>query len=111
MYPNKVIELSKKIKPSKRAVSLITDLNNLFLKEKLELIWNTFWFDTGSFEFLYEASQLIRIMEKRIGYKIGCPEEISFNKNCLFWNEKISKKFAKFSKNQNMANIFKRNTF
>lgn len=87
VYPNKVIKLSKKIKPSKRGELEITDLNNLFLKEKkLELRKfgrGIAWFDTGSAENLYEASQLIRIMEKRIGYKIGCPEEISFNKNWI----------------------------
>ena len=87
MYPNKVIKLSKKIKPSKRGELEITDLNNLFLKEKkLELRKlgrGIAWFDTGSAENLYEASQLIRILEKRIGYKIGCPEEISFNKNWI----------------------------
>ena len=87
IYPNKVIKLSKKIKPSKRGELEITDLNNLFLKEKkLELKKfgrGIAWFDTGSAENLYEASQLIRIMEKRIGYKIGCPEEISFNKNII----------------------------
>lgn len=87
LYPNKVIKLSKKIKPSKRGELEITDLNNLFLKEKkLELRKlgrGIAWFDTGSAENLYEASQLIRILEKRIGYKIGCPEEISFNKNWI----------------------------
>ena len=60
VYPNKVIELSKKIKPSKRGELEITDLNNLFLKEKkLELRKfgrGIAWFDTGSAENLYEAS-------------------------------------------------------
>ena len=71
-----------KIKPSKRNELEITDLNKLFLKQKKNLLRKlgrgVAWFDTGSAENLYEASQLIRIMEKRIGYKIGCPEEIAY---------------------------------
>ncbi len=103
VYPNKVIELSKKIKPSKRGELEITDLNNLFLKEKkLELRKfgrGIAWFDTGSAENLYEASQLIRIMEKRIGYKIGCPEEISFNKNWI-GIKKYEKNIKKYEKSE-----------
>lgn len=103
VYPNKVIELSKKIKPSKRGELEITDLNNLFLKEKkLELRKfgrGIAWFDTGSAENLYEASQLIRIMEKRIGYKIGCPEEISFNKNWI-GIKKYKKNIKKYEKSE-----------
>ena len=48
------------------------------------------WFDTGSAENLYEASQLIRIIEKRVGYKIGCPEEIALNNKWI--SNKILKK-------------------
>jgi glucose-1-phosphate thymidylyltransferase len=113
VYPNKVIELSKKIKPSKRGELEITDLNNLFLKEKkLELrkFGRGFaWFDTGSAENLYEASQLIRIMEKRIGYKIGCPEEISFNKNWIGIKkyEKNIKKYEKSEYGKYLKEIFK----
>ena len=95
LYPNKVINLATKIKISKRGELEITDLNNLFLKEnKLELRKlgrGIAWFDTGSAENLYEASQLIRIMEKRIGYKIGCIEEIAFNKKWI--GKKQYKKF------------------
>ncbi len=87
MYPKKVIEFSKKVKKSGRGELEITDLNKLFLKDKkLELKKfgrGIAWFDTGTAENLYEASQLIRIMEKRIGYKIGCLEEISFRKKWI----------------------------
>ena len=113
IYPNKVIKLSKKIKPSKRGELEITDLNNLFLKEKkLELRKfgrGIAWFDTGSAENLYEASQLIRIMEKRIGYKIGCPEEISFNKEWIGKKkyEKIIKKYEKSEYGKYLKEIIK----
>ena len=47
------------------------------------------WHDAGSAENLQEASQLINIIEKRIGYKIGCIEEIAYNNN---WITKINLK-------------------
>lgn len=113
VYPNNVIKLSTKIKPSKRGELEITDLNKLFLKEKkLELRKfgrGIAWFDTGSAENLYEASQLIRIMEKRIGYKIGCPEEISFNKEWIGKKkyEKIIKKYEKSEYGKYLKEIIK----
>jgi len=113
IYPNNVIKLSTKIKPSKRGELEITDLNNLFLKEKkLELRKfgrGIAWFDTGSAENLYEASQLIRIMEKRIGYKIGCPEEISLNKKWIGKKiyEKILKKYEKSEYGKYLKEIIK----
>lgn len=113
VYPNNVIKLSTKIKPSKRGELEITDLNNLFLKEKkLELRKfgrGIAWFDTGSAENLYEASQLIRIMEKRIGYKIGCPEEISLNKEWIGKKtyEKIIKKYEKSEYGKYLKEIIK----
>ena len=73
-------------------------MNKLFLKnKKLELRKlgrGVAWFDTGSAENLYEASQLIRIMEKRIGFKIGCPEEIAYKKWINFYGlKKIINKY------------------
>lgn len=103
LYPNEVLNLSKKIKPSKRGELEITDLNNLFLKNKsLELRKlgrGISWFDTGSAENLYEASQLIRIIEKRIGYKIGCLEEISLNKKWIN-KKKFQQNIKKYKKSQ-----------
>ncbi len=87
MYPNEVLSLAKKIKKSKRNELEISDLNNLFLKKKkLELRKlgrGTAWFDTGTAENLYEAGQLIRLIEKRVGYKIGCLEEIAYKKEWI----------------------------
>ena len=103
LYPNEVLNLSKKIKPSKRGELEITDLNNLFLKNKsLELRKlgrGISWFDTGSAENLYEASQLIRIIEKRIGYKIGCLEEISLNKKWIN-KKKFQQNIKKYKKSE-----------
>ena len=48
------------------------------------------WYDAGSPENLYEISQLISIMEKRIGYKIGCLEEIALNNKWINKNNLIN---------------------
>ena len=70
------------------------------------------WFDTGSAENLYEASQLIRILENRIGYKIGCPEEISFNKKWIGIKKKKKniKKYEKSEYGKYLKEIIKQNS-
>ena len=113
LYPNKVLNLSRKIRPSKRGELEITDLNNLFLKkndlELRKLGRGIAWFDTGSAENLYEASQLIRIMEKRIGYKIGCIEEIAFNKKWIGKKQykKLIEKYKQSEYGKYLLNIIK----
>ena len=86
-YPNDVIEKAKQIKPSPRGELEITDVNKLFLNEKrlkLELLGRGFaWLDTGTHEALNEASEFIKVIEKRTGLKIGCPEEISWRKKWI----------------------------
>jgi glucose-1-phosphate thymidylyltransferase len=95
-YPNSVVQFSKKIKQSKRKELEITDLNNLYLNlKKLEVIQmgrGYAWFDAGSTDSLHEVSQLIKSIESRMGYKIGCIEEIALNKK---WISKVKiKKIA-----------------
>jgi glucose-1-phosphate thymidylyltransferase len=109
-YPNSVIKLSKKIKPSARKELEITDLNNIYLKKnklQIQQIGRGFsWHDAGSAENLQEASQLINIIEKRIGYKIGCIEEIAYNNN---WITKINlKKIAKIYENSSYGAYLKK---
>jgi len=68
----------------------ITDLNNIYLKKKklsLQQLGRGFsWHYAGSTDNLHEVSQLIQIIEKRIGYKIACIEEIAFRNN---WISKV----------------------
>ena len=86
-FPNKVIEIAKKIKPSERGELEITEINNYFLKEKslkVELMDKEFvWLDTGTQDSLLEASNFIKTIEKRQGLKIACIEEIAIKKGYI----------------------------
>lgn len=81
-YDNSVIEIAKKIKPSKRGEYEITDVNKAYLmKGKLEvklLGRGTAWLDTGTFSSLMQANQYVHLIEERQGRKIGCIEEAAY---------------------------------
>jgi len=86
-YPNTVIDIAKKIKPSNRGELEITEVNNVFLNEKnlnVELMNEEFvWLDTGTHDSLLEASNFIQAIEKRQGLKIACIEEIALKKGYI----------------------------
>ena len=86
-YPNEVISVAKQIKPSARGELEITAVNEHFLKEgklQLEKMSPGFtWLDTGTYESLLEASQFIETIEKRQGIKVGCIEEVAFQKGFI----------------------------
>ena len=81
-YPNDVIEIAKKQKPSERGELEITDTNKSYLAKgrlKVEKMARGYtWLDTGTHESLLEASQFVQILEKRQGVKISCIEEIAY---------------------------------
>ncbi len=89
-FDNKVIELSKKLKPSKRGELEIIDLLNIYKNKKIlkaEFIGRGgAWLDTGNVKDYYNASNFIATIENRQGLKIACLEEIAFNKG---WIKKI----------------------
>ena len=86
-YDNQVIEFAKSLKPSSRGELEITDLNNIYIKESnldVEILGRGFtWLDTGTFDSLLEASQLVQTIQKSQGLKIACLEEIAYKKNWI----------------------------
>lgn len=81
-YDDKVVDLAKNLKPSKRGELEITDLNRIYLEEGLlnvQVFGRGYtWLDTGTHDSLIEAANFVQIMQKRQGLMISCLEEIAW---------------------------------
>ncbi len=86
-YDNDVVEIAKTIAPSERGELEITTVNETYLQRgKLSvqvMDRGSAWLDTGTFESMNDASEYIRVIEKRTGIKIGCIEEIAFRQGYI----------------------------
>ena len=94
-YPNSVIQVAKSVIPSKRGELEITSVNQYYLNEGkllVEQLGTGFtWLDTGTHESLLEAGQFIETIEKRQGVKVGCLEELAFQKGYIPKNKMLAR--------------------
>ncbi len=81
-YDNSVVEVAKNIQPSVRGEYEITDVNKWYLDHEMLKVGlmdrGMAWLDTGTFDSLSDASEFVKVIEKRQGTKIGCIEEVAY---------------------------------
>ena len=86
-YDQKVVQLARDLKPSKRGELEITDLNKKYLEQNalfIEMMDRGYaWLDTGTHDSLLEAGQFIATIENRQGLKVACPEEVAYRKGWI----------------------------
>ncbi|GAA4907413.1 glucose-1-phosphate thymidylyltransferase RfbA [Streptomonospora salina] len=86
-YDNEVVELAGKLQPSERGELEITAINEAYMQQgRLHvtvLDRGTVWLDTGTFASLVQASEYVRVIEERQGFKIGCVEEVAWRRGFI----------------------------
>ena len=113
LYPNKVVEVAKNIKPSPRGELEITTVNDIFRADKelkLQIMGRGFaWLDTGTQESLFDASRFIEVIETRQGVQVACLEEIAWRKGWISDEDllRLAKPMSKNGYGQYMINLVK----
>lgn len=92
-YDNDVVRISKTIKPSARGELEISTINEEYLaagKLSVQILdRGTAWLDTGTFESMMQASEYVRVIEDRQGFKVGCVEEVAWRNGWISDRELI----------------------
>lgn len=90
-YDNTVIDIARKLKPSKRGEYEITDVNVVYLQRKqlqVRLLERGFaWLDTGTHDALQKASIYVQTLQERQGIKIACLEEIAYQQGYISFEQ------------------------
>ena len=109
-YDNSVVKYAKSLKPSKRGELEITDLNRIYLEEgRLNVITlgrGYAWLDTGTVDALSEATEFVKVIEKRQGVMISAIEEIAY-KNGWITKDKLTESANKYGKSSYGAHLMK----
>ena len=114
-YPNSVVKIATKIKPSSRGEYEISSINQHYLNNKdlkIEILGRGFtWLDTGTHDSLLEASNFIHTVEKHSGYKVACLEEIAFKMKFIDLKKlkKLTKPFGDSSYGKYLKSIINEN--
>ena len=110
-YPAGVSEKAKKVKPSDRGELEITTLNEMYLKEGMldvQLLGRgSAWLDTGTMDSLADASDFVRVVQKRQGIQIAAPEEVAYKNGWITKQEllKSANKYKKSSYGRHLFNV------
>lgn len=112
-YDNSVVEIAKNLEMSPRGEYEITDVNKYYLQHGTLQVGvmdrGTAWLDTGTFDSLSDASEFVRVIEKRQDTKIGCIEEVAYRMGFIDKQQlkEIAKKYIKSGYGQYLLRLIK----
>jgi glucose-1-phosphate thymidylyltransferase len=112
-YDNTVVEIAKNLAMSPRGEYEITDVNKYYLQQGTLQVGvmdrGTAWLDTGTFDSLSDASEFVRVIEKRQDTKIGCIEEVAYRMGFIDKQQldEIAKKYVKSGYGQYLLRLIK----
>lgn len=112
-YDNQVVEIAANLQPSPRGEYEITDVNKYYLEQgnlKVGVMdRGTAWLDTGTFDSLSDASEFVRVIEKRQDTKIGCIEEVAYRMKFITKEQlhDVAQKYIKSGYGQYLLRLIK----